>query len=108
MENTMVWCRPDQNYYYCCCFIEGPEGSCMNRQRRHGGMALGPLRCIRQDSILSPVLNTVFIGHLFWLCHFFGGVQLNDSRTIFDGDFADDIALLSRPRGDFQQKITEL
>jgi hypothetical protein len=54
------------------------------------------------------VLFTILIDHLLWSCYFVGGIQLIERRTVFDGDFADDIALLSHLREDLQQNITEL
>ena len=44
-----------------------------------------------QGCFLSPVLFMVFIDCILQICHFVGGMQLNESQAIFDDDFSDDI-----------------
>ena len=63
---------------------------------------------VRQGCILSPLLFAIVIDFVLRGCSFSGGIQLNPLRELNDGDFADDVALITHDPEDMQRNINEL
>ena len=63
---------------------------------------------VRQGCNLSPLLFAIVIDFVLRGCSFSGGIQLNPLRELNDGDFADDVALITHDPEDMQRNINEL
>jgi hypothetical protein len=63
---------------------------------------------VRQGCILSLVLFDIIIDYVLRKCNFRGGIQLNLNHTFSNGDFADDITLVSHSKEEQHNNIVVL